>query len=873
MSTPQSIAHYRITGKLGQGGMGEVYRATDTKLGREVAIKVLPADVAADAGRMARFEREAQLLAALNHPNIAAIYGIEQGALIMELVEGDDLKGPLPVDTALNYARQIAEGLEAAHEKGIIHRDLKPANIKVTPSGQVKLLDFGLAKATEESSSIASQSPTMSPTLSLAMTQAGVILGTAAYMSPEQARAKPVDKRADIWAFGVVLYEMLTGSMLFGGGDTVTDSLAAVITREPDWEALPKDTPPRIRRLMERCLRKDPKLRMRDIGEARLIIDEAEPAAVAVAPVVERRLPWLPWAVAGLFAVAAAVVAGAVWLKPKPVDVGAARFPLALPEGASEAGSPAAAQAVPSPDGHYIAFIARDKVSGKENLWVRPLGSLAAHKLDKTENANFPFWSPDGQFIAFFADDKLKRIPAAGGSPQTLCEAKTVGGGSRASGDGGAWNRESVIVFAPGGRELMRIPAAGGIPTPATTLGQQDRSHSWPQFLADGRHLLYFVHGKDSAQRGLYVQELGSSQRTLVLKNTVRAAWSPPGYLLFVREGTLFAQRMNPKSYQLEGEAIPVAEEVSANEGNGRAAFAVSENGVLVYRGGVLNRLRQLAWYDREGKRLEGVGKPGEYMSVALSPDEKSAAVVVGSATRSADTWAMDLASGVLTRMTMDSESSTLMGQPWSPDSQRLAVNRVGTGGIIELTVASQKTRVLVQNTLYAQDWSRDGGSLLCTDRENHRLIVLPLTGEIKPRTVLDTAYLKRMFRFSPDGKWVAYASNESGRFEVFVAAFPSFAEKRQVSSAGGVLPSWRKDGKEIFFQADFTLMSAEIKTGSRIEAGVPRPLFRLPSAFLRGVGVAAAGDGKRFLVVEEGQQNQEAQVLVVVNWMAELRQ
>jgi len=853
--------------------MGEVYRATDTKLGREVAIKVLPANVAEDPARMARFEREAQVLAALNHPNIAAIYGIEQGALIMELVEGEELRGPLPVETALNYARQIADGLEAAHEKGIVHRDLKPANIKVTPAGQVKLLDFGLAKATEEEprNTGTNACATLSPTLSLAMTQAGMILGTAAYMSPEQARGKPVDKRADIWAFGVVLYEMLTGTALFGGGETVSDSLAAVIAKEPDWAALPKDTPPRIRRLIERCLRKDPRQRVRDIGEARQIIDEAEPAVVAAAPLAERRRQWAPWAVAGLFAVVAAVTAGAVWLKPKPVDMGAARFPLALPEGNTESRSPAAAQAVPSPDGRYIAFVAVDKVSGKENLWVRPLGSLAAHKLDKTEGANFPFWSPDGQFIAFFADDKLKRIPAAGESPQTLADARR-GNAGRVSGDGGTWNREGVIVFAPGGKALVRVPAAGGIATPATTLDPQEAYHSWPQFLPDGRHLLYFAAGKDSGQSAIYVRELGSSQRTLVLKSTIRAAWSPPGYLLFVRENTLFAQRMNPKTYQLESEAIPVAEEVGANELTSRGAFAVSENGVLVYRGGVMSRTRQLAWYDRDGKRLEGVGKPGEYMNIALSRAEKSAAVVVGSPTRGPDTWIMDLSSGVLTRMTLDSQSSSRMG-PWSPDSQRLAVNG-SDGGIRELSVASGKTRVLAPDTLYANDWSPDGNSLVCTDREDHRLVLLPLTGETTPRTILDTAYLMRMFRFSPDGHWVAYASNESGRFEIFVAAFPTFAEKRQVSSAGGVSPYWTKDGKEIFFVApDRTLMSAEIKTGLRIEAGVPKQLFRLPAISGPLTALAPAGDGKRFLVLESEQANQPAQVVVVVNWLAEMKQ
>jgi Tol biopolymer transport system component len=869
------IAHYRIIAKLGEGGMGAVYRATDTKLGRDVAIKVLPEAFAQDSGRMTRFEREAQALASLNHPNIAAIYGIEQGALIMELVEGGDLKGPFPIDTALNYARQIAEALEAAHEKGIIHRDLKPANIKVTPAGQVKLLDFGLAKATEGNSTIAGQSPTMSPTLSLPLSQAGMILGTAAYMSPEQARGKPVDKRADIWAFGVVLFELLTGCMLYGG-ETVSDSLAAVIARDPDWAALPKETPPRIRQLIERCLRKDPKQRMRDIGEARLIIDEQEPAPIAAAPVAERRGTWLPWAVTGLVVVAAAGAVGTVWLRPNPVNLGATRFALTIPDGNAEAGWPGGAQAAPSPDGRFLAFVAMDNSSAKHNLWVRPLGSLVAHKLDKTEGANFPFWSPDSQFIAFFADDKLKRVAVAGGSPLALCDVEAA---SRtftlvsSSGDGGTWNREGVIVFSVRGkRALMRVPAAGGIATLATVPDENEVGHSWPQFLPDGRHLLYLAKNREPEKSGLYVQELGSSKRVLVLKNAIRGAWSPPGYLLFVHDSTLFAQRMNSKTFQLEGEPVSVAQEVTANEVNGRAAFAVSESGVLVYRGGLLGGLRQLAWYDREGKRLGAVGKPLGYVSVTLSPDEKSAAVVAGTAGRS-DTWIMNLSSGVPTRLTLDSRSTALMG-PWSPDSQRIAVNRI-YGGISELTVASGKARILSSDAIYANDWSPDSSMLLCLDLTGRRLSALPLTAEAKLRTIVDTPYHRHMMRFSPGGQWVAYSSDESGRFEVFVAAFPSFAEKRQVSSGGGQRPFWRKDGREILYEAlDGSLMSAEIKTGPRIDVGIPKTLFQVPlKSNLPGPDVAASGDGKRFLIVENVQSKQETQVTVVLNWTAELKQ
>ena len=484
--------------------MGAVYRATDTKLNRDVAIKVLPEAFAADAGRMARFEREAQVLAALNHPNIATIYGVEQGALIMELVEGPDLKGPVPVETAIQYARQIAAGLEAAHEKGIIHRDLKPANIKVTPEGVVKLLDFGLARSTGESQSESSVSPTMSPTLSLAMTQAGMILGTAAYMSPEQARGKPIDKRADIWAFGVILFEMLTGRHLYGGGETVTDTLAAVVLRDPDYAALPPETPPRVRRLMERCLQKDPKQRLRDIGDARLVLDEPEPAPVGAAQMARRRA-WLPWAVAGISLAIATV--GAAWLRPKAADAGpgVSRFQIPLPSGTTWPQNNAATQWVPSPEGRNLAIVVADPASGKSSLWVRPLGATAAHRLDKTDGAIFPFWSPDGQFIAFFADKKLKRIALAGGSVQTLCDVPASAGAVNA-GDGGAWGQDGAILFAAAIGPLMRVPAMGGMPAPATALAKDEIAHAWPQLLPGGRHVLYLARNQDTAKNAIYVQ-------------------------------------------------------------------------------------------------------------------------------------------------------------------------------------------------------------------------------------------------------------------------------------------------------------------------------------------------------------------------------
>jgi Protein kinase domain/WD40-like Beta Propeller Repeat len=694
-----SIAHYRIVSKLGEGGMGAVYRATDTKLSRDVAIKVLPPAFAEDAARMARFEREAQVLASLNHPNIAAIYGIEAGAIVMELVDGADLAGPVPVDAAIAYAKQIAAGLEAAHEKGIVHRDLKPANIKVTPDGTVKLLDFGLAKATEtaQSASMATQSPT----LSLAMTQAGMILGTAAYMAPEQARGKAVDRRADIWAFGVIFFELLTGGLLFGGGETVSDSLAAVLTREPDFGKLPADTPPRVRRLLERCLCKDPKLRLRDIGEARIALNE--PEQVPPVALLPAKRAWLPWALAATLAVAA----GALWLRPKTPDAAPVltRVAIPLPTGVTLPRASAAPQAVPSPDGRQLVYVGA--IDGQEYLFLRPMGSLSARRLEKTEGATQPFWSPDGQFIAFFADQRLKKIPVSGGSPQTVCEIGSGDSGNNTN--GGTWSRDGVIVFAEGlGAPLQRVSAAGGAAKAATSLKQTgDLSHSWPQFLPDGRHVLYFALSKDAARTGAYVQELGSSQRVLVLRTPYRAVWAPPGCLLFVQEGTLFAQRMNPKTFQLEGEPAPIAEDVSVNEGNGRSPMAVSETGVLIYRGVRSVRNSQLTWFDREGKPIGTVGAPGGYFRLTLSPDEKNVALTVRSGTGKWDAWLMDLATAVPARLTRDGKI-WYAGLAWSPDSRRLAISRMPEG-ISEMDLASGKTTVL-SDSMTALAWSPDGG-------------------------------------------------------------------------------------------------------------------------------------------------------------------
>jgi eukaryotic-like serine/threonine-protein kinase len=866
--TPQSlVGHYRIIAKLGEGGMGEVWRATDTQLGRDVAIKILPPALALDAQYMARFEREAQTLAALNHPNIATIYGVEQGAIVMELVEGETLPCPVPVPTALAYARQIAEGLEAAHEKGIVHRDLKPANIRVTPEGRIKILDFGLAKAPALAAEAAAAS--VSPTLSLSMTQAGMILGTAGYMAPEQARGKLVDKRADIWAYGVVLFEMLTGKPLFGGGETVTDIIAAVVTRDPDWSLLPGDTPPHVRRLVERCLRKDPQSRMRDIGEARLAIDQPDaPPAAATPPVIAKRAR-LPWIVAAVGLAAGAAGLSIVALQPVPAPVVKARFTLEMPDGHTTWGGAGAPNVVPSPDGKSIVFLAADS-EGKSALWLRPTDSTVSRQLDRTEGATHPFWSPDSQFVAFFADGKLKKLSVSGGAALTICDV-SLAESQRSPSGGGTWSASGVIVFAATRQSaLLRVPAAGGSPEPLWPLDQKiaEVYQSWPQFLPDGHHLLYYAAFKDPKDNAIFVQDLGSSQRTLVLKTQVRGMWSPPGYLLLPREGILFAQRINPKTFQLSGEAMALAEDVNVSPVTGSAGFSASDSGIIAYRSGSTIRPGQLTWYSRDGKALGAIGKPEELTSIALSPDGKSVALSIG-AVKHSDVWIMDIGTGVLTRMTGDGRGSQNLG-PWSPDSRRLAIDT--ETGLLELTVASGKTRLLAPLGLKPLSWSPDDRSLLCLDPAR-RLVTLGLEPDARAVPVADAPPFVDTARLSPDGKFVAYAVARAGVVsQVFVASFPSFSEKRQISKDGGTYPIWRHDGKELFFRTpDGRVVAQEIRLGAKIEVGAQKPLFAYAAGPV-GATYSVTGDGQRFLVKDAARRETVSPVYILLNWAAGLK-
>jgi Tol biopolymer transport system component len=894
------LGPYEVLAPLGAGGMGEVYRARDTKLNRDVALKILSDAFASDPDRLARFTREAQTLASLNHPHIAAIYGIEEShgirALVMELVEGEDLskriaRGAMPTDEALAIAKQIADALEAAHEQGIIHRDLKPANIKVRPDGTVKVLDFGLAKALDPTAA-SSVNITNSPTLSLQATQAGIILGTAAYMSPEQARGKPVDKRADIWAFGVVLYEMLTGQRLFEG-ETVSDTLIEVATKEPDWDRVPA----KVRRLLRRCLEKDPKRRLRDIGDVDSLLDDAPPESIQAGSPPHawwRQGGWM--AAAAVFGIALAALAF-IHFREKPPVTDVVRFQVPAPEKTSFA-----AGAALSPDGHRIAFGATGQ-DGRTVLWVHSLDSLESQPLAGTEGVIFnPFWSPDSRFIAFGVSGKLKKVEASGGPPQTVCD---LAGAYRE----GAWSREGVIVFGVLGQGLglMRVSEAGGAASPLTTLdaSRQEVLHVAPSFLPDGRHFVYYRSSTAVEKSGLYLGSLDATPeqqgaRRLVA-TTSTAAYAPSsdpalGHVLFVREGSLMAQAFDARRLELAGEAVPIAEDLP---NSGPAFFSVSTTGALAYRTGVSiagNPTTQLTWFDRGGKVLGTVGEPGQYDTVALSPNGTQVAVSRndpqaasrGGARGHTDIWLHEFSRARPTRFTFDPGLDNMA--VWSPDGSRIlfASTRDGVRNLYEKVssgMGNDEPLLQSQEAKYPHDWSRDGRFLVYSVVVGAKaeLWVLPRTGDDrKPQPYLQTASFASQARFSPDSRWIAYTQADlSGQNEVYVRPFPAAPGQWIVSKGGGAQPRWRRDGKELFYVSpDSKLMSVEVATASgTFQAGIPNTLFAAP---IRGGGANfevtrydVTANGQKFLIntlPATATSAPSSPITVVLNWTAGLK-
>jgi len=833
----KTVGHYEITSRLGKGGMGEVYRAHDTKLNRDVALKVLPPEFAGDPDRMARFKREAQLLASLNHTSIAAIYGLEEGggvsAIVMELAEGPTLedrinKGPISMEEALSIARQVAEALESAHEKGIVHRDLKPANIAVAAAGAVKVLDFGLAKALEGEAAEADLSK--SPTLSMAATRAGIILGTAAYMSPEQARGYGVDRRCDIWSFGVVLFEMLAGKRLFAG-ETISDTLAAVLRADIDWSLLTKDIPASILTLLRRCLNRDRRQRLQAIGEARIAIEEylANPENV---PEISAELPVM-------------------------------RFEIPTPP-TSDLTSLAI-----SPDGRYLAFAGLSE--GQQRLWLRPLDQSTARPLSGTEGAVNPFWSPDSRSIGFFAEGQLKRIDTAGGRPQVLSNALHGGGGT--------WNREGVIIFAPAvGVPLHRVPAAGGEVAAVTQLNpplQLQQGH--PRFLPDGRHFLFSSWGAES---GIYLASLGSAEtRRVIVAET--AAYALPGYLFYTRQGSLFAQHFNPASGNLAGDTVQIADSLASMPASGIGLFSISETGMLAYRTSAGPGLRQLAWFDRAGKEVGRVGTPdgNNLRYPELSPD--GLRVAVGRTIHgNTDIWLSETARGVPIRFTFSAGFS--VNPVWSPDGNWIAFSSANQGipNLYRKASGGAGSDELLLDSPFNEfplDWSSDGRFLLFARMDAKTgidLWVLPLEDERKPFPFVCTSFESDNGQFSPDGRWVAYQSNESGRVEIYMQQFRGPGGKWMISIEGGVAPRWRRDGKELFYiSPDSRLMAVPIRdTGQTFKAGTPAALFQTQIVF-GGITVrqkhqyAVAPTGRRFLINVTADKATTSPITIVTNW------
>jgi len=866
MTPGTKLGPYEILAPIGKGGMGEVWKARDTRLGRDVAIKISAEQFSE------RFEREARAVAALNHPNICTLYDVGPNYLVMEYIEGATLaerikEGPIPLEEALGIARHVADALEAAHEKNIIHRDLKPANIKIKPDGSVKVLDFGLAKM----GGTPAAKPEDSPTLSMAATQAGMILGTAAYMSPEQARGKEVDKRADIWAFGVVLYEMLTGTRLFQMDD-ITDTLAAVLRHEPEWEQVPAQ----VRRLLRKCLEKNPKKRLRDIGDVWELLEET-PAALSSPS--RSRFSWMGWGIAAIAVVGLAVFAFVHFREAAPRQP-SSRFQV-QPPGQSGGG-----QFKLSPDGRYLAIVAND--AGGDRLWVRPLDLLQAQPLPGTDGASFPFWSPDSGFIAFFAQGKLKKVAVTGGPPQTLCDAP--------SGRGGAWNADGVILFAPaltGG--LYRVPGAGGVSVAVT---QSEKDHRFPEFLPDGRHFLFLCHLCTKPENeGIYVGNLNGTPPVLIVPNDDSPATYVPsttfgrnGFLLFRRENTLMVQPFDPVKLRPLGEMFPFAEQVgTAGTTQGTAAFSASGSGVLAFGSGGTGGNRELVWLDRAGKRLGVISSPAAINnSAVLSPDENKVAIAISDSQGNADVWLQDLIRGTMSRFTF--RPGLNRSPVWSPDGSRvLYVSRSRSGAedlYLKPASGAGKDELLlnVGTNAFVYDWSHDGKFILYTDFQDktyYDLWLLPLNGSLKPIPYLQTPFNETLGQFSPDGRWMAYASDESGKWQVYVQPIPPAGAKWQISTAGGSQPRWRHDGKELFYvAADQKLMAVPIKMGGAssltFEQGAPQSLFE---GVTFNVGqyltffYQPAADGQRFLVnAPAGGTSSTTPITVVLNWQAALK-
>ena len=900
------LGPYEVVAMIGAGGMGEVYQGHDTKLGRDVAIKVLPEAFAHDPDRLSRFQREAKMLASLNHPNISTIHGLEQSRgtsyLVMELVLGDTLsdrvkrEGAVPIEEALAIAKQIAEALEAAHEKGIIHRDLKPANVKVTPEGKVKVLDFGLAKAFEGDTTTEDMSN--SPTLSRAATMQGVILGTAAYMSPEQARGKAVDKRTDIWAFGCVLYELLTGKSAFDGED-ITEIFAAVVKSEPDWSRLPATTPQTIRTLLKRCLQKDKALRLRDSGDARIEIQEALSAPSDVKATVagsEKGIRALaPRELAlglGALLLVAVITGLAIWnLKSAPpVSRPVSRFTITLPAG-QQLAVPLSGPAVAlSPDGTHLAYVVRQGLI--QQVYLRAMDSLEVRPISGSEGATGgtsftePFFSPDSQWVGFFAGGKLKKVAVGGGPALIVCDSPFSNGAS--------WGSLGMIAFSPpGAGTLLQVSDGGGVPQPLTRLEKGESLHGWPGFLPGGKSLLFEVStggGNNWINGQIAVQLVGAGEHRNLIQGGMYPRYAPSGHLIYVQGATLMAAPFDLQRLALTGSAVPLVEGVQQSAADGNAQYALSDTGSLVYlSGGVQSQQLKLVWVNRNGAEQPVAAPEHAYVNPRISPDGRR--IAVGITEQERQVWLYDLSRETLTRFTFQGDNNT--APFWTPDGRRIVFisNKEGprnlfwqfadgSGGLERLTTS--------ESVQIPGSWSPDGQLLAFSEVDagtGYDIWILRMSdspagsGQVrKGQVFLQTKFNEAAPQFSPDGHWLAYVSDESGRKEIYVQPYPGPGGKWQISTEGGAEPLWNRNGQELFYRNGNKMMAVEMTTKPSFSPGTPKILFEgqyqiLPTISTPNYDVSP--DGQRFLMLKPVEQEQTAttQINVVLNWFEELKQ
>jgi serine/threonine protein kinase len=896
------LGPYEVQEPLGSGGMGEVYRARDTRLGRDVAIKVLPTHLSSNPDLRQRMEREAKAISSLNHPHICTLYdvGSQDGVdfLVMEHLEGETLadrlhRGALPLEEALTTAIKIADALDKAHARGIVHRDLKPANIMLTKNGP-KLMDFGLAKPAPGLSSASGADPLTpsTPTMSVAalsasaspLTQKGTVVGTFQYMAPEVLKGAEADARSDVFSFGCVLYEMFTGRRAFEGKSQFS-VLGAILDKEPEHiSAVLPSSPPRLDETVWRCLAKSPDQRYGCMHDVRIQLEalaEASPQA-GVTPAESltpspagSRLPWLVAAITTL--IAFGVGAAYVFQAPKPAPV--VRSSILPPAGTAFVTMlPASGPPVLSPDGTRLAFTARDEKS-KVLLYVRPFTSLTALPLAGTEDATYPFWSPDSREVGFFIPGKLKRINAGGGPPQNVCDA--------VSGRGGAWGQDGVIVFTPSATQpLFRVSAAGGTPEPASKLdlSRADNSHRWPWFLPDGKHFLFWARSsRGSPENELFVGELGSLQAKALAKAESTAVYAS-GHLLFMRDQSLMAQPFDPRRIELSGEPVPIAEHVAVNGATARPLFSASQTGTLIYQSGETSGGWNLLWFDRDGKQRGSIVQVDRYLTPTLSPDGKRlAAMIFAGAQGIGDIWIFDLTRGTSTRLTFGGDSH--LDPVWAPDGKTVfyastakgpphIYAKAADGSGPERTVLESPDTVELPRGV-----SPDGRFLVYERRMNktetgYHLWVLPLFGDGKPFPIVQDAFDEGLPAVSPDGKWMVYQSNESGRREVYITAFPGGGAKWQVSTSGGTSAKWRRDSKELFFlDPTDKIVAVDVNaSGNAVRLGTSHDLFQTVGIQREYGPFDVSADGKRFLLNSGNLKEGSDPFTLVLNWPAELK-